>query len=95
MARNFLAIEQFRNPQLAIIQDKCEYIAALHYHKELIQYLVENKILLDKSIEIMTHEFFSPIYVQFYHIQKNPKGKEGAMDIVKQHIHHFFTMYSQ
>lgn len=95
MARNFLTIEQFRHPQLASIQNQCEYIDALNYHKQIIQHLVKNKILLDKGIEIMAYEFFSPIFVQFYHIQKEPKCKEEAMKIVEQHIHHFFMIYSK
>lgn len=95
MARNFLTIEQFRNPRLASIQNKCEYIDALNYHKRVIQYLVENGILIDRDIEIMAYEFFSPIYVQFYHIQREPGCKEEAMMIVEKHINHFFTTYSK
>ncbi|MSS64795.1 TetR/AcrR family transcriptional regulator [Velocimicrobium porci] len=93
MARNFLTIEQFRNPQLASLQNKCEYIDALSYHKNLIQNLVENGILIDKDIDIMAYEFFSPIYVQFYHIQREPECKADAMKIVEKHINHFFIVY--
>lgn len=82
-ARNFLTIEQFRNPQLAFLQNKCEYIEALNYHRELIGHLVENEVLLDRDVEIMTYEFFSPIYVQFYRIQREPECKVNAMKIVE------------
>lgn len=95
MARNFLTIEQFRNPKLASLQNKCEYMDALNFYKRLIRYLVENDILVDRDIEIMTYEFFSPIYVQFYQFQKEPGGKEEAMEIVKKHIDHFFSTYSK
>lgn len=95
MARNFLTIEQFRNPQLKALQNKCEYIDALEYHKRLIQHLVDNGILNDKGIEIMAYEFFSPVYVQFYHIQREPECKEEAMKIVEEHINHFFEIYSK
>ena len=95
MARNFLTIEQFRNPQLASLQNKCEYIDALNYYKRLIRYLVEHDILVDRGIEIMTYEFFSPIYVQFYQFQKELECKEEAMQIVKKHIKHFFATYSK
>ncbi len=95
MARNFLTIEQFRNPRLASLQNKCEYIDALNYHKILIGYLVKNGILQDKGIEIMAYELFSPIYVQFYYIQRNPQGSDEAMQIIKKHIYHFFKIYSQ
>lgn len=93
MARNFFAIEQFRNPQLAFLQNKCEYIDALNYHKRLIHYLIENSFLVDKEEEIMAYEFFSPIYVQFYHMQRVPQCREEAMEIIKKHINHFFVMY--
>lgn len=95
MARNFLMIEQFRNPQLASLQNKCEYLDALDYHKRQIQYLVENGILIDRGIEIMAYEFFSPICVQFYHIQREPECREEVMKIVEEHINHFFIMYSK
>lgn len=95
MARNFLTIEQFRNPQLASLQNKCEYVDALNYHRKIIQYLVENGVLIDRDIEIMTYEFFSPIYVQFYQFLKEPECKQEAIRIVKKHIHHFFATYSK
>lgn len=95
MARNFLTIEQFRNPKLAVLQNKCEYTDALNYYRRLIRYLVENGVLVDRNIEIMAYEFFSPIYVQFYQFQKEPECKEEAMHIVENHIHHFFETYSK
>lgn len=95
MARNFLTIEQFRNPRLASVQNKREYIDALNYYKKMIQYLVDNNILIDKDVEIMTYEFFSAIYVQFYHIQREPECTQEAMNIVEKHIKHFFAVYSK
>lgn len=95
MARNFLTIEQFRNPQLASLQNKCEYVDALDYYKNMIQHLVENGILIDEDIEIMANELFSVIYVQFYHIQKVPECKEEAIKIVEKHIQYFFKLYSK
>lgn len=95
MARNFFTIEQFRNPELALIQNKCEYIDAFLFHKVLIKYFVETAVLKDKGIEIMTYELFSPIYVQFYHMQRKPECKKEAMEVVEKHIYHFFEMYSQ
>lgn len=93
-ARNFLTIEQFRNPKLAFIKDKCEYVKALNYYENMIHYLVENGILIGRDVKMMAYEFFSPIYVQFYHIQRNPECKEESMKIVEKHIHHFFSIYS-
>lgn len=95
MARNFLTIEQFRNPRLAAIQNQCEYIDALDYYKKLIQHLVDNNILINSNVELMSHELFSPMYVQFYHIQKDPECREEALKIIKNHIYHFFTIYSK
>lgn len=93
MARKFLTIEQFRNPQLASIQNKCEYIDMLNFHKELMQYFIANNIFVDGDVELMTYEFFSSIYVQFYHIQREPECEKEALEIVEKHIKHFFKMY--
>lgn len=95
MARNFLTIEQFRNPRLASIQDKCQYIYALDYYKTLIQYLVKSNVLADKGVNIMAYEFFAPIDVQFYHIQRNPGCYDEVMEKLKEHIKHFFKIYSK
>ena len=94
MARNFLTIEQFRNPQLACLLNKCQYIDVLNYYRNLLQHLIENKILIDKGIEIMVYEFYSPIVVQFYHIQRNPECKAEVLKIIETHISHFVTLYS-
>lgn len=93
--RNFLAIEQFRNPSLASLKNQCEYVDALNYYKKMIQFLVEKGIFIDKGIEIMAYEFFSPICVQFYHIQREPDCKDKALKIVEEHIKHFFAIYSR
>ena len=94
MARNFMTIEQFRNPQLACLLNKCQYIDVLNYYRNLLQHLIENRILIDKGIEIMVYEFFSPIAIQFYHIQREPECKTEALKIVEMHILHFLTTYS-
>lgn len=95
MARRFLTIEQFRNPQLAAIQNKSEYIDMLEFHKELMQYFIEKDIFIDEGMEIMVYEFFSPIYVQFYHIQREPGCEEEAMRIVENHIKYIFKKYGK
>lgn len=90
-----MTIEQFRNPSLASLQNQCEYIDALNYYNKMIHFLVEKGIFIDKGIEIMAYEFFSPIHVQFYHIQWEPDCKKEALKIVEEHIKHFFTIYSR
>ena len=95
MARRFLSIEQFRNPQLAAIQNKSEYLDMLEFHRELMQYFIEKDIFIDEGMEIMVYEFFSPIYVQFYHIQREQGCEEEAMRIVENHIKYIFKKYSK
>lgn len=94
MARNFLTIEQFRNQKLASLQNKCEYTDALNFYKRLIRYLVENGVLVNRDIEIMTYEFFSPIYVQFYQFQKETRGQRGSnVNCGKTHLSLFCNIF--
>ena len=93
--RRFLTIEQFQNPQLAAIQNKSEYTDMMNFHKELIQFFVDNDIFIAVDKEIITYEFFSPIFVQFYHIQREPECEKEAMEIVEKHIKYFFELYSK
>lgn len=93
--RNFLTIEQFRDPRLACLKNKSEYTDVLNHHKRLVECLVVNGILADEDREIMTYEFFSPIYVQFYQMQGAPGRHEESMKIIERHIKHFFKIYGK
>lgn len=95
MTRKFLTIEQFHNPQLAAIKNKSEYIDALDFHKELVQYLIDTDTFVDGDIEIVSHEFFSTIYVQFYRMQREPDSEKEAMKIIERHIEHIFKIYGR
>lgn len=74
--RNFLTIEQFRNPILASLQNQCEYIDALNYYKKLIQFLVEKGIFIDKGIEIMAYEFFPQLMFSFIIFRGNQVARK-------------------
>lgn len=94
-ARNFLTIEQFRNPKLAAFADRLEYVDVLEHHRILLNCLKKNGLLADEDSETLLYEFFSPIYVQFYHIQRDQRCKEEALGIIERHIRHFLKIYGR
>lgn len=93
MTTKFLTIEQFRNPQFSSMLSKRIYTDVLNFHKGLIQYLIENGVLINDDVEILALEFFAPISIQLYRIQREPEREEDAMRIIENHIKHICKMY--
>lgn len=68
--RKFLTIEQYRNPDLSALQNRLLYTDVLNFHKGLIQYLIDQGVFINEDVEIMAFEFFSPISIQLYRVQR-------------------------
>lgn len=71
------------------------YTDVLNFHKGLIQYLIDNGIFIDEDAEIMALEFFAPISIQLYRIQREPECEDEAIRNVKRHIKHMCKMYGK
>lgn len=86
-------MEQFHNPKLAALQDRCEFADALEFHKKLVKYLIKHEVFINAGADIMAYEFFSTTYVQVNRIQRGIAKEEEAMDIIRQHIVHMCELY--
>ena len=90
-----LVIEQFRNPQLAMLQTKQNYTDVLHYFTSLIKQLIRKGVLSENDPEIMAAELCLPISVWLALCDREPEREQEVMELTERHIRQFFRMYSK
>ena len=92
-ARKMLVIEQFQNPELAMLQTKQNYSDVLRYFTGLVKYLIRNGVLAEDDPEIMAAQFCLPISVWINLCDREPDREAEVMDLVEKHIRQFFRVY--
>ena len=92
-ARKMLVIEQFQNPELAVLQTKQNYSDVLRYFTGLVKYLIRNGVLAGDDPEIMAAQFCLPISVWINLCDREPDREAEVMDLVEKHIRQFFRVY--
>lgn len=92
-ARKMLAIEQFRNPELAKLQTKQNYSDVLRYFTGLVEQLIRHGVLAEEDPEIMAAQFCLPISVWINLCDREPDREAEVMALVEKHIRQFFRLY--
>ena len=92
-ARKMLVIEQFQNPELAMLQTKQNYSDVLRYFTGLVKYLIRNGVLAEDDPEIMAAQFCLPISVWINLCDREPDREAEVMGLVEKHIRQFFRVY--
>lgn len=93
MIGKLLTIEQYRNPDIAALQNKLLYTDVLNFHKGLIRYLIKHEVFINEDSEIIAIEFFSPVSIQLFRVQRQPECEEDALRIIEAHIKHMCRIY--
>lgn len=91
--RKMLTIEQYRNPQLARIQEKRVYTDVMDYHTGLMRFLIRQGILMAEDPELMAQQYCAPVSMQLYRIDRDPSCEEEALAMIRRHILLFYRMY--
>ena len=92
-ARKMLVIEQFQNPELAMLQTKQNYSDVLRYFTGLVKYLIRNGVLAEDDPKIMAAQFCLPISVWINLCDREPDREAEVMGLVEKHIRQFFRVY--
>ena len=92
-ARKMLVIEQFQNPELAMLLTKQNYSDVLRYFTGLVKYLIRNGVLAEDDPEIMAAQFCLPISVWINLCDREPDREAEVMGLVEKHIRQFFRVY--
>ena len=94
-ARKMLAMEQFRNAELAKLQTKQNYTDVMRYFTGLVKHLIRNGILTDDDTEIMAAELCLPISTWINLCDREPDREPEVMELVSRHIQQFFRVYQK
>ena len=94
-ARKMLAMEQFRNAELAKLQTKQNYTDVMRYFTGLVKHLIRNGILTDDDPEIMAAQLCLPISTWINLCDREPDREQEVMELVSRHIQQFFRVYQK
>ena len=94
-ARKMLAMEQFRNAELAKLQTKQNYTDVMRYFTGLVKHLIRNGILADDDPEIMAAQLCLPISTWINLCDREPDREQEVMEVVSRHIQQFFRVYQK
>ena len=94
-ARKMLAMEQFRNAELAKLQTKQNYTDVMRYFTGLVKHLIRNGILADDDPEIMAAQLCLPISTWINLCDREPDREQEVMELVSRHIQQFFRVYQK
>ena len=94
-ARKMLVIEQFQNPELAMLQTKQNYSDVLGYFTGLVKQLIRQGVLAEDDPEIMAAQLCLPISVWINLCDREPEREKEVIDLVDKHIRQFFRLYQR
>ena len=92
-ARKMLAVEQFRNPELAKLQTRQNYTDVLAYFTALVERLIRSGVLAEDDPEIMAAQLCLPISAWISLCDREPERVGEVMELVRRHIAQFFRIY--
>ena len=92
-ARKMLAVEQFRNPELARLQTKQNYSDVLEYFTGLVKQLIRRGVLAEEDADIMAAQLCLPISAWINLCDREPERESKVMELVSRHIKQFFRVY--
>ena len=92
-ARKMLAVEQFRNPELAKLQTRQNYTDVLAYFTALVERLIRSGVLAEDDPEIMAAQLCLPISAWISLCDREPEREGEVMELVRRHIAQFFRIY--
>ena len=88
-----LAVEQFRNPELAKLQTRQNYTDVLAYFTALVERLIRSDVLAGEDPGIMAAQLCLPISAWISLCDREPERESEVMELVRRHIAQFFRVY--
>lgn len=91
--RKILTIEQFHNSDFSSIYTSQYLDGPLSYQKSLFQYMVTNDAFINADVDVMTIQFYSPIYLLLTLCDREPDREAEALRLLEKHLRQFSVMY--
>lgn len=86
MFRRLLMIEQFKNPEMAVIYRSFFIELPVQSQEQLFLQLMEAGIMKKKNARVLAMELYAPFFL--YHTA--PESREDLMDLLKCHVENFY-----
>lgn len=91
--RRMLTIEQYRNPDIALLFRQISFEDSINFQAQLFGALMEAGCFKKTDPYILALEFFSPIFLIFYKYGSDPESLAEAKALFLRHIDHFSEIY--
>lgn len=93
--RKMLTIEQFHDKELAKVYSKLYVDDPLSYQGMLLGLMVSAGVLKTDNVDIMTLNFYAPIYYLLTICDREPEREEQSLKMLDEHIRQFDRLYGR
>lgn len=91
--RKILTIEQFHSEQFASIYSSQYVDEPISYQKMLFQLMISGGAFVTDDIDVMTLQFYSPIYMLLTLCDREPERETDAVKLLEKHFRQFSKIY--
>ena len=91
--RKILTIEQFHNDAFAKLYSGQYVDGPMSYQKMLFQSMVLNGAFINADVDVMTLQFYSPIFMLLTLCDREPDRENEAINLLEKHIRQFSSVY--
>lgn len=91
--RKILTIEQFHNKEFAGIYSSQYVDGPISYQKMLFQYMVASGAMIPTETDVMTLQFYAPIYMLLTLCDREPDREPEAIKLLEEHFRQFSKIY--
>lgn len=92
--RKMITLEQYRNPDMAELYQKCLAGGPIDYMEDLFREMIEQGVLSKSNPKQLALEFYAPYYLLLSIYDVSP-DKEKSMNLLAAHIKHFIKKHSR
>lgn len=88
--RKMLALEQYRNPEIAALYNSCIVGGPVAYTEDIFREMIKNGVLRDTNAKLLAAEFYAPMYL-FMSMYDTSDDKAALSQMLDNHIELFFS----
>ena len=90
--RKMLALEQYRNEEMAELYSQCIVAGPVTYMEDLFRELIQKGVLKEENPRQLAVEYFSPLFLLINIFDKSGENEE-YVEILRNHMEHFMQSY--
>lgn len=93
--RKLFTIEQFQNNRFVDLQQAYSYDNVMTFGIELIEHLINKKIIVNEDVDSMAAQFVLPISMWIAMCDRDPSRIDEVMNLIEKHVIQFFKIYKR